>query len=131
MPDIGNVYQLIGFVIVAGLQLYTRLAVGKLAKNQEVILARHDASRAEVLRLAERAYAQITEKSNVRLEDVTATIEAALRVAYFQGQADMGTDKPYPEERAKAAAATLVKIALQAVRNGHGKAPESPSAPQS
>jgi hypothetical protein len=131
VASLANGYQLLGFLIVGGLQVYTRLAVAKLAKNQEVFLARHDASRAEVLRLAEHAYAQMTEKSNIRPDDVAATIQAALRVAYFQGQADVGTDRTYPEERAKAATETLVNIAMQAARDGHGKTRARPPAPES
>jgi hypothetical protein len=126
LPSLANIYQLIGFIVVAGLQIYTRVMVGRLAKNQEVLIARHDASRAEVLRLSEHAYDLMAHQEHIRIEDAKATIIAALRVAYFQGQADAGTDHVFPEERAKNAAETLVNIAAQAVRNGHGKAKVNP-----
>ena len=118
--QIGNIYQLLGFLVVAGLQVYTRLGVAKVAKNQEVMLAKHDASRAEMLRLAEHAYAKIATKSNICINDATATVEAALRVAYYQGQTDSGQGVPFPEERVKNAAKTLVSLCMKAVQNGHG-----------
>jgi hypothetical protein len=124
-----NIYQLIGFVVITGLQVYTRYAVSKVAKNQEVMLAKHDASRAEMLRLAEHAYARIAMKKNVCVDDAVATVEAALRVAYYQGQSDVSTENPFPQERVTAAAKTLVQLCMQAAQNGHnGDKPETPPA---
>jgi hypothetical protein len=106
MPSVSNVYELLAFLIVAGLQLYTRAGVNRVAKNQELQMARHDASRAELLRMSEHMFNHAGENGGSFLD----AVKAAFRVAYYQGQADVGTDRKFPEERATEAAKTIVEL---------------------
>jgi hypothetical protein len=126
MENISNIYQLLAFLIVAGLQVYTRWSVAQLAKKQDKINEQHDEGRAELLRLIARTSTRILEKADVQIDEVAEEIKAALKVSYLQGQADAGKDKPWPEDRAAAAARQLAEIAVKAVRNGSKGPPGSP-----
>jgi hypothetical protein len=106
MPSVSNIYELAAFLIVAGLQIYTRAGVNRVARNQELQNARHDASRAELLRMSEHMFAHAGENGGTLID----AIKAAFRVAYYQGQADTGTDRKFPEERATEAAKTLIEL---------------------
>jgi hypothetical protein len=115
---LANFEELIGFLVVVGLQVYTRLGLGKIEKNQQLILVKHDASRGELDRLVDHLAQSDLENTSVIHTNLADTIGAALRVSYLQGQADAGSDKEYPEARAMAAAKKLAEIAIQLTRNG-------------
>jgi hypothetical protein len=92
--------------------------VAQLAQKQEKTNELHDAERAELLKMLARTTTRIAEKADVQIDEVAAEIKAALKVSYLQGQADAGKDKPFPEDRAAAAAHQLAEIAVKAVRTG-------------
>jgi hypothetical protein len=127
--NISNLYQLLGFLIVAGLQGYMRWEMAQVAKKQDKILAQHDANRAELLRMAERLSEQLETKEDVRFGDAIEIVESALRVSYYQGQADAGSDRGYPAQRAVEGARKLVAICMRA-KPGHdsGSHPAQPPA---
>ena len=103
--SVNNIYQLLAFLIVAGLQIWTKWGVNKLAGDQAQLKAEIETSRAEMFRRA---------KLNGHGEGLMATIEAALKVAYLQGKADGAKpDTPYPQERIAAAARQLAEQAIQ------------------
>ena len=120
MPDgfnITNLWQFLGFLIMVGLQGYLRWEMAQVTKKQDKILAQHDANRAEMLRMAERLADQAEAKESVRHGDAVEFVEATLRVAYYQGAADAGSDRPYPEQRGTDAAHKVVAICMQAARS--------------
>jgi hypothetical protein len=114
VPDIKNVYELLAFLLVAGLQIYTRWSVAQLAKKQEVINAHLSANHSNLMRLVEHTAGVTANNALISINDAAAAIEGALRVAYFQGQADVGTARAYPEARAAKAVAKLLEIVMHA-----------------
>jgi hypothetical protein len=131
MPDginVTNTYQLIGFLIMVGLQAYLRWEMAQVTKKQDKILAQHDANRAELLRMAERLSEQLETKGDIRRHDAVEIVEAALRVGYYQGQADAGTDRGYPAQRITEAAHKLVAVCMR-VNPGEDSGSHHPAQP--
>lgn len=90
MPDVSNGYQLIAFLIIAGIQIYTQRSVNKLEIQQNKLGVEVETTRVEMFRLLKA--------SNGHADGFVATIEAALKVAYLLGKVD-GTKPDAPSPR--------------------------------
>jgi hypothetical protein len=115
LSEITNIYQLLAFFVVAGLQIYTRWEVSRLARKQDKMNMQHDISRSEFQRLFSIALNHVAADERIPREELATTIKAALKVSYHQGQADASAGRPFPEERANAAAWQLVDAVVKAL----------------
>jgi hypothetical protein len=129
MPDITNAYQLIAFLCIIAFQAYTRWTVARLARKQDLMNVQHDAGRAELLRLLALTVDRIAGRVEVPHDDLVEAVQAALKVSYLQGQADLDAGRPFPTERAATAARQLVDVIVQAARPGPGPPPAGGTPP--
>ena len=110
--SIGNIYQLLAFLIVAGLQIWTKRGVNKLAADQAQLRADMEATRGTMFRRAKPPNGHVV-GSEGHIATLAATIEGALKLAYLYGKADGGKpDAPYPQERITHAARQLAEHAI-------------------
>jgi hypothetical protein len=110
--SIGNIYQLLAFLIVAGLQIWTKRGVNKLAADQAQLRVDIETARGVMFRRVKPPNGHAL-GSEGHVASVAATIEAALKVAYLYGKADGGKpDAAYPHERIAHAARQLAEHAI-------------------
>ena len=120
LPSLTNVYQLLGFLLMIALQVYTRWSVSQVAKKQDAANEKLDLNRAHLANLISSTADRIAGQ-DVHLADVVEAVEQALKVAYHQGEVDSGKSVPFPTERIKAAARQIVDIVRKATEAGAGE----------
>jgi hypothetical protein len=118
LPTITNTYQMLAFLIIAGLQVYTRHAVAELAKKQDQMIAVHVATREQALAMLHEAERHIADKAPIHADELVEVVKTAIKVAYLKGQVDTASGNPYPEDKATEGAKLIVNMVAKAARAG-------------
>lgn len=110
--SVTNIYQLLAFLIVAGLQIWTKRGVNKLASGQDKIRIDLESTRVGMFTHAKPPNGHPA-GSEGHVASVAATLESVLKVTYLHGKIDGGkADAPYPQERIAHAARQLAEHAI-------------------